>query len=245
MRILITAGPTREYLDDVRYLSNASSGRMGYALAAAAIACGHEVVLVTGPVEITPPNGCDVRSVQTTDEMRNACEAAFPECDGVIAAAAVCDYKPLHRVTGKIAKTGGPITIEMIETDDVLAGLGRQKGNRWIVGFALEASNSHENALQKLRAKNCDVVVLNDPSAIGSLTNSVELIDATGQPIESWQGSKDEVAIALIGWIERHLSQQHLGEQCCSKAVAHTVHRQSSLQPPLYAERRTANPTLG
>ncbi len=212
MRILITAGPTREYLDDVRYLSNASSGRMGYALAAAAIASGHHVVLVTGPVDITAPSGCDVRAVQTTDDMRVACESAFVECDGVIAAAAVCDYKPLHRVTGKIAKTGGPITIEMIETDDVLAGLGRQKWNRWIVGFALEASNSRENALQKLRAKNCDVVVLNDPSAIGSLTNAVELIDASGQPIASWDGSKEEVARELINWIEQHLSQRHLGE---------------------------------
>jgi phosphopantothenoylcysteine decarboxylase/phosphopantothenate--cysteine ligase len=212
MRILITAGPTREYLDDVRYLSNASSGRMGYALAEAAIASGHEVVLVTGPVEITAPSGCDVRAVQTTDDMRIACEAAFADCDGVIAAAAVCDYKPLHRVSGKIAKTGGPITIEMIETDDVLAGLGRQKGTRWIVGFALEASNSRENALQKLRAKNCDVVVLNDPSAIGSLTNSVELIDASGQPIESWKGSKEEVARALIGWIGQHLSHRHDGK---------------------------------
>lgn len=206
MRILITAGPTREYLDDVRYLSNASSGRMGYALATEAVSRGHQVVLVTGPVDLTPPTGCEVCSVQTTDDMRMACEAAFPKCDGVIAAAAVCDYKPLHRITGKIAKTGGPITIEMIETDDVLAGIGRQKGNRWIVGFALEAANSRENALQKLRAKNCDVVVLNDPSAIGSLTNSVELIDASGQPIASWDGSKEEVAHALIGWIEQHLS---------------------------------------
>lgn len=207
MRILITAGPTREYLDDVRYLSNASSGRMGYALAEAAIADGHDVVLVTGPVDISAPSGCVVRQVQTTDDMRLACEAAFIDCDGVIAAAAVCDYKPLHRVSGKIAKTGGPITIEMIETDDVLAGLGRQKGNRWIVGFALEASNSRENALQKLRAKNCDVVVLNDPSAIGSLTNSVELIDGSGQPIEKWKGSKEVVARALIAWIAQHLAK--------------------------------------
>ena len=210
MRILITAGPTREYLDDVRYLSNASSGRMGYTLAAEAVSRGHQVILVTGPVDLAPPEGCDVRAVQTTDDMRIACEAAFAECDGVIAAAAVCDYKPLHRVTGKIAKTGGPITIEMIETDDVLAGLGRQKGNRWIVGFALEAANSRENALQKLRAKNCNVVVLNDPSAIGSLTNKVELIDASGNPIASWNGTKADVARSLINWIERHLSAREL-----------------------------------
>ena len=203
MRILLTAGPTREYLDDVRYLSNASSGRMGYALAAEAVARGHQVVLVSGPVDLTPPKGCDVRFVQTTEEMRIACEQAFPACDGVIAAAAVCDYKPSQRVVGKMSKTGGPITIDLIETDDVLAELGRKKDGRWIVGFALEATNSRENALQKLRAKNCDVVVLNDPSAIGSTTNSVELIDDSGQPIESWNGSKEEVAVQLLNWIER------------------------------------------
>jgi phosphopantothenoylcysteine decarboxylase / phosphopantothenate---cysteine ligase len=139
--------------------------------------------------------------------MRIACELAFPTCDGVIAAAAVSDYKPLQRVVGKIAKTGGPITIEMIETDDVLAELGRKKNGRWIVGFALEAANSRENALQKLRAKNCDVVVLNGPSAIGSLTNSVELIDATGHAIASWTGSKPDIARDLIAWIEQHLAK--------------------------------------
>lgn len=203
MRILITAGPTREYLDDVRYLSNASSGRMGYALAAEAVARGHQVVLVSGPVELAPPKGCDVRFVQTTEEMRLACEQTFATCDGVIAAAAVCDYKPSQRVAGKMSKTGEPLTIELIETDDVLAGLGQKKNGRWIVGFALEATNSRENALQKLRAKNCDVVVLNDPSAIGSATNSVELIDESGQPIESWNGSKEAVARDLLNWIER------------------------------------------
>jgi phosphopantothenoylcysteine decarboxylase/phosphopantothenate--cysteine ligase len=203
MRILITAGPTREYLDDVRYLSNASSGRMGYALAEAAVARGHHVVLVSGPVELPPPKGCDVRFVQTTEEMRIACEETFAECDGVIAAAAVCDYKPLQRVVGKMSKTGGPITIDLIETDDVLAQLGQKKNGRWIVGFALEATNSRENALQKLRAKNCDVVVLNGPSAIGATTNSVELIDSTGQPIACWNGTKDAVASELLEWIER------------------------------------------
>src|SRR5690349_6087376 len=102
MRVLITAGPTREYLDDVRYLSNASSGRMGYALADAALKLGHEVVLVTGPVDLRPPVGCEVHAVETTTQMRDACVSAFASCDGVIAAAAVCDYRPIRRVSGKI-----------------------------------------------------------------------------------------------------------------------------------------------
>lgn len=201
MRILITAGPTREYLDDVRYLSNASSGRMGYALAAAALELGHEVVLVSGPVDLRPPLGCEVRGIETTAQMRDACVAAFPACDGVIAAAAVCDYRPARRVSGKIAKTGGPVTIEMIETDDVLAELGRTKECRWVVGFALEAENPRERALQKLRAKNCDWIVLNAPSAIGAETNAVELLGPEGDAVASWSGGKGEVAGSLLRWL--------------------------------------------
>ena len=209
MRVLITAGPTREYLDDVRYLSNASSGRMGYALAEAARRAGWGVVLVSGPVEIPPPRGIERIDVLTTDQMRQACEAGFDRCDGVIAAAAVCDYTPRERVAGKIAKTGQPVTIEMIETDDVLAGLGRIKRDRWVVGFALEAQNPRENALQKLRRKNCDLIVLNDPTAIGSDANRVEVLaesqesdDAGPQPIATFAGTKPAVAERLIGLIE-------------------------------------------
>ncbi len=201
MRILITAGPTREYLDDVRYLSNASSGRMGYALAEAALRAGHEVILVTGPVDLHPPVGCEVHAVETTAQMRDACVAAFPACDGVIAAAAVCDYKPKERIRGKIAKTGEPVSIEMIETDDVLAELGRMKNDHWVIGFALEAHNPRENALQKLRAKNCDWIVLNAPTAIGAETNSVELIDRSGEVIQTWSGTKSAVAEKLIAWL--------------------------------------------
>ena len=205
MKILITAGPTREYLDDVRYLSNASSGRMGYALAQAALENGHEVVLVTGPVDIQPPVGCDVRSVMTTDQMRDASVAAFPECDGVIAAAAVCDYKPVRRTIGKMSKTGQPISIELIETDDVLARLGASREHRWVVGFALEAENARENALQKLRAKNCDVVVLNGPQAIGAEGNDVQLLGPTGETLAAWSASKLSIARDLMRWIEVNL----------------------------------------
>lgn len=198
MRVLITAGPTREYLDDVRYLSNASSGRMGYAIAAECLAAGWKVVLVSGPVELPAPAGCELHLVTTTVEMRSACVNLFPGCDGVIAAAAVSDYKPVQRVSGKLSKTGGPITIEMIETDDVLAELGRNKDGRWVVGFALEAQNPRENALQKLRRKNCDWILLNSPAAIGAETNSVEVIDAREETIARWEGTKHEVARSLV-----------------------------------------------
>ncbi|QDU39881.1 Coenzyme A biosynthesis bifunctional protein CoaBC [Maioricimonas rarisocia] len=203
MRLLITAGPTREYIDDVRYVSNASSGRMGYAIAEAALAAGWDVVLVSGPVDLAPPIGCEFHSVVTTDQMRDACLQLFPGCDGVIAAAAVSDYRPLQRITGKLSKTGGPITIEMIETDDVLAKLGHIKENRWVVGFALEAQNPRENALQKLRRKNCDWIVLNGPAAIGADTNDVELLAPSGDSVAHWTGTKRDIAADLIAWLAR------------------------------------------
>ena len=201
MRILITAGPTREYLDDVRYISNASSGRMGYALVESALQAGHDVVLVSGPVDLPPPIGCEYHAVVTTSEMLATCEKLFPGCDGVIAAAAVCDYKPVMRIEGKISKTGTPIQLEMIETDDVLAKLGERKSHRWVVGFALEAQNERENALQKLRRKNCDAIVLNRPVAIGSLDNSVELLGPGGETIANWSGKKTDVSLEIVRWI--------------------------------------------
>ena len=202
MRLLITAGPTREYLDDVRYLSNASSGRMGYAIASAAVAAGHEVILISGPVALVPPAGCHVTYVETTAEMGRACRDAFEESDGVVAVAAGCDYRPLVRSEGKLTKTGEPISIEMIETDDVLASLGAGKADRFVIGFALEASNPREGALQKLRAKNCDAIVLNGPAAIGSEENSIELIDDSGSVVASWSGPKSELATRLVEWID-------------------------------------------
>src|SRR5690606_2219812 len=145
--------------------------------------------------------GCEVIRVETTQQMREAAIEAFANCDGVIAAAAVCDYKPKERISGKLSKTGGPIFLEMIETDDVLAELGSLKQQRWVVGFALEAQNPRENALQKLRRKNCDWIVLNAPSAIGAETNDVELLDGRGETVAAWSDTKASVAGSLIDWL--------------------------------------------
>lgn len=206
MRILITAGPTREYLDDVRYLSNASSGRMGYALAEAVRAAGHDVVLVTGPVLLPPPNGCTVVTIETTDELLRACQHQWDACDGVIATAAVCDYRPRERFPGKLAKTGVSLELDLVETADVLAELGRTKAHRWIVGFALESEEfAHVNALRKLKEKRCDAIVLNRPTAIGSATNRVEVIDGAGAVVAQFSGAKSDVARELWTWIERHI----------------------------------------
>lgn len=203
MRILITAGPTREYLDDVRYLSNASSGRMGFALAEAVMAAGHQVVLACGPVSLVPPAGCELHAVETTDQLLDVCNQLFPQCDGVIATAAVCDYRPKARFPGKLAKKGVSLELELVETADVLADLGRHKANRWIVGFALESDEyAHINALRKLKEKNCDVIVLNRPTAIGAETNRIEVIDAAGATVATFAGTKGDVATQLWAWIE-------------------------------------------
>ncbi len=204
MRILITAGPTREYLDDVRYLSNASSGRMGYSLAAAAREAGHDVVLISGPVAIAPPEDVTLMNVETTEQLLQACASVWQDCDGVIATAAVCDYRPRARFPGKLAKTGVSLELELVETADVLAELGRQKGDRWIVGFALESEEfAHVNALRKLKEKNCDAIVLNRPTAIGADDNSVEVIAPAGATVATFAGSKLAVARHLISWINQ------------------------------------------
>jgi phosphopantothenoylcysteine decarboxylase/phosphopantothenate--cysteine ligase len=201
MRILITAGPTREYLDEVRYLSNASSGRMGYSITEAAVAAGHEVVLVSGPVSLVRPAGCEFVSVQSSQEMLEACLESFASCDGVIAVAAVCDYRPKERVSGKMSKTGQALTLELVETPDVLAELGRRKAHRWCIGFALEAQNARENALRKLRNKSCNAIVLNRPEAIGSDVNCVEVINESGETAATWSGPKADIASRLVEWI--------------------------------------------
>ena len=206
MKILITAGPTREYVDDVRFLSHASSGRMGYSLASAAVDAGHEVILVTGPVDLPVPDGVQVTHIETTDELRMSCVELFPACDGVIATAAVCDYKPRERVDGKMTKTGQPITLELIETSDVLAELGEQKGERWVVGFALESQDPRTNAMRKLRMKKCDCIVLNDTSAISSPENHVEILSPEAETMTKLSGLKSDVARELIRFIETRIA---------------------------------------
>ena len=205
-RILITSGPTRQYLDPVRYLTNASSGRMGRALVEAAVEHGHEVAVISGPVSVTYPDKAQVIDVVTTDELLDACQREFPSCDGVIAAAAPCDYKPVKIQTQKIAKTGDPLTLHLIETPDVIATLGENKRpKQWMVGFALETEDQHFRALVKLEKKSCDLMVLNGPEAMDSLENSVEIIDQAGTVLRSVSGAKAEVAQSIFAVIQQRL----------------------------------------
>jgi phosphopantothenoylcysteine decarboxylase / phosphopantothenate---cysteine ligase len=204
-RILITSGPTRQYLDPVRYLTNASSGRMGRALAEAALKGGHEVVIVSGPVEVAYPAAARVVPVVSTEEMLAGAAVEFEACDGLIGAAAPCDYRPVRVESHKIAKTGEPIDLHLIETDDVVATLGQRKGRRWVVGFALETADHRLRALAKLEQKCCDLMVSNGPAAISSRDNQVEVITPNGQVIAELAGSKEAVADRILAIIKNRL----------------------------------------
>ena len=206
-RILITSGPSRQYLDPVRYLTNASSGRMGRALAEAALALGHEVVVVTGPVDVAYPPVARVVSVVSTEEMLSAAAREFETCDGLIGAAAPCDYRPVRVESNKIVKTGQPIDLHLVETDDVVATLGQKKGRRWVVGFALETEDHRLRALAKLEQKCCDLMVSNGPEAISSPNNQVEVLTPAGEVIASLAGSKESVAKGILAIIHRRLIQ--------------------------------------
>ena len=211
-RILITSGPTRQYLDPVRYLTNASSGRMGRALAEAVLAAAHEVVIVSGPVELDYPAAAEVRRVVSTEEMLDACLSVFPSCDGAIGVAAPCDYRPRRVADGKIAKTGEPLVLHLIETPDVVATLGERKTRQWLVGFALETEDHRLRALAKLEKKHCDLIVLNGPEAMNAIENSVEVIDSAGAVVASFQGEKDAVASGIFGIIEQRLIDKRVND---------------------------------
>ncbi|HVW39586.1 MAG TPA: phosphopantothenoylcysteine decarboxylase [Pirellulales bacterium] len=208
-RVLITSGPTRQYLDPVRYLTNASSGRMGKALAEAMLAAGHEVAIVSGPVEVAYPAAAEVTYVVSTEEMLSACRELFPACDGLIGVAAPCDYRPVRVAEGKIQKTGQPLELHLIETPDVVATLGAEKKpGQWLVGFALETDDQRLRALAKLEKKSCDLMVLNGPQAMNSPTNEVELLDKQGQVIAAFRGSKEDVARGIVGVIAERLIER-------------------------------------
>lgn len=205
-KILITSGPTRQYIDPVRYISNASSGKMGRCLTAAAIELGHEVTVVSGPVEIDYPSEAKVIDVISTDDLFRVCKEVFPDCDGLIGAAAPCDYKPVEVADHKIRKTGQTLEIKLVETEDVVAHLGSIKQpHQWTVGFALETEDARFRALSKLIRKSCDLVVVNGVAALHSDDNSIEVISKEGKIVASKQGSKQDVAETVLKVIQEVL----------------------------------------
>lgn len=206
VRILITSGPTREYLDPVRYLTNASSGRMGRALASAALHAGHEVVIVSGPVELDYPAGAEVIRVVSTQEMLEQCCRVFPGCTGLIAVAAPCDYRPAQVARHKLRKTGRGLELRLEETPDIVATLaGLRTAGQWLVAFALETEDPRLRAMEKLARKRCDLIVLNGPAAIHAEHTAVEILDRQGQVIAGFSGSKVEVGRQVFRVIEDRL----------------------------------------
>ncbi|MBZ5721106.1 MAG: bifunctional phosphopantothenoylcysteine decarboxylase/phosphopantothenate--cysteine ligase CoaBC [Acidobacteriia bacterium] len=203
--VLITAGPTREKIDPVRYITNRSSGRMGYALAEAALRRGARVLLVSGPTAIKPPGGAEVTWVQSAEEMREAVLKLFSEASVVIKTAAVSDYRPKNSAEHKIKRTG-PMSLELEPTTDILAELGRRKKSQIIIGFAAETQNALENARKKLASKSLDAIVVNDVSREGvgfdSDRNAVTIISHL-EVVEVPETTKWEVAQRVLDQVVR------------------------------------------
>ena len=202
MRFLITAGPTREPIDPVRYISNRSSGKMGYAIAEAALAAGHDVTLISGPVNLDPPPSAQFVSILTGDEMYGAVHRHALECDVLVMCAAVADYKPRKVSATKIKKRNEHFALDLIPTRDILASLPHEDREFLLVGFAAETSDIEENAEQKLRAKNCDIIVANDVSSadsgIESDENEVTIFFRNGEREKISRASKKIIALELI-----------------------------------------------
>jgi len=216
-KVVITAGPTREPIDPVRFISNHSSGKQGYALAKAAVALGAETVLVSGPVSLPLPPGVQVMPVETAQEMLEICEGEMP-ADIAIFTAAVADWRAAAEAPEKLKKTGdGPPALELTENPDILSTIAHGKRRpRIVVGFAAETERVTEHAAQKLKKKGCDLIVANDVSrdsgVFGGDSNTVHLVSASG--VEDWpQMSKDEVAERLMERLAQMLVPQQKAAQ--------------------------------
>ena len=200
MRILITAGPTREKIDPVRFISNRSSGKMGYAIAECALSMGHEVILISGPVAIIPPAGAKIINVISAADMASAVHQYAPESDVVIMTAAVADYRPVHPFDSKMKKLPGKLVLELERTEDILAALGaNKKAGQKLIGFAAETDDLEQNALGKLERKNLDWIAANDVAdGFGTETNKVTLYGRNGEKILLPTAAKKEIAAQIL-----------------------------------------------
>ncbi len=197
-KVLVTAGPTREAIDPVRFVSNASSGRMGYAIARACKRRGAEVVLVSGPSYLTPPKDVTFVKVQSAEEMADVAIRYYPQSTVVIMAAAIADYRPIKAHPAKVKKDSKFLTVEMERTMDILKEMGEKKKGRFLVGFALETEEMEENAKRKLREKNLDLVIANSPGGLDSEVNQVIIIDRYDNVEFLPPLKKDEVAEKIL-----------------------------------------------
>jgi len=211
MRILITAGPTREAIDPVRFLSNRSSGKMGYALARVAARRGHVVTLISGPVALRPPAKVSFVGVMTAAEMLAVVKRHLSNSDALIMAAAVADWRPRRVSTQKIKKTKGPQVLRLEPTPDILKQLRSKKGRRVFIGFAAETERILSGARRKLAGKGLDLIVANDvsrPDAGFEVdTNRVTLMDSSGRVQTLPLMTKMRVAARILDWLEAHSEQ--------------------------------------
>ena len=200
MTFLITAGPTREPIDPVRYISNRSSGKMGYAIAEAALDAGHDVILISGPVNLAPPRDAKFISVSTSDEMFDAVHQHADSSDICVLCAAVADYKLADVSPVKIKKRADEISIELVPTRDILHSLGLQEDRKFLlVGFAAETDHLEANAAKKLRKKNCDIIVANDARiAMETDENELLILFRDGETKKISRSSKKILARELV-----------------------------------------------
>ena len=200
MHVLITAGPTRAYIDPVRFITNASSGKMGCAIAERALAAGHEVTLLAGPAVMEPPAGAKVVRFVTVQELREALAARFDACDALIMAAAVGDFEVAQVRSTKLRRAAGPITLELVPTPDLLEEITRRRRpGQIIVAFAVVDVEPEATARQKLLAKRADYIVVNSPAAIGAERSRAAILAAGGIKVGWGERSKGELAGEIVG----------------------------------------------
>ena len=203
MNLLLTAGPTREFLDEVRYLSNLSSGQMGYAIAAAAAKAGHAVTLVSGPTDLPAPEGVERVEVESAAEMLSALKARWSKAEALVMAAAVADWRPAMRMPGKLKKAGPDrMTLDLVRTPDILLELSRDKGSRILIGFALETDGLLAEASRKMAEKSLDAVVANSLENLGSDRASATVLTPDGQAYPWTDLPKAEFGKRLVALLD-------------------------------------------
>lgn len=202
MRFLVTAGPTHEHIDPVRYLANASSGKMGFAIARAALRRGHRVTLVSGPTALRIPPGVTFAPVVSASAMGRAVLREIPRSQCLVMAAAVSDYRPARTARGKIPKGRERWSVPLVRNPDILAGIRRRPGRRIVVGFSLETGRAEARARRKMAQKDLDFIVLNSPAAIGSNSISCRFLFPDGGREVLHDVSKAMAARRIVRWVE-------------------------------------------
>jgi phosphopantothenoylcysteine decarboxylase/phosphopantothenate--cysteine ligase len=211
IRILVTAGGTREAIDPVRFIGNRSSGKMGYAIARDAVRRGADVTLISGPTALRVPDHVCLQRVESTEEMMKACLEVYPSVDAVIKAAAVADYKPHHMAEQKIKKNDENLTLELDKTPDILKRLGQEKKHQFLVGFAAETQNLVKNAAEKVKKKNLDMIVANDVTMAGAGfstdTNVVKFLFPDGTVQNIGMMSKEDIGNLILDIVRDHVKK--------------------------------------